>query len=653
MLVIGPTHTGVATIQFVRLAFDGDRPPQRGEGFARVVWHIAAVGVVYLLPTLAWRRIAPWSLEPRDEIQAWVWSVAFAAITVCFTVLGARPRGLKVVEALLIAGTGWAAAYALLAGRADISNSRLVALLSVGVGSALAIAPFLLRERSLLWSMTLSALTIALGTLGLLRAPAPAATSAPHTVTLFTALEPLALRYQRLADSSRAKRAGALAVFGDGFLLVTGAGSFYDLRFDSTDGTTADSLRVSRLSMTAPEMGVAEWTRSAGTRPHLKVTGIALDTTTAPATVYIAHERWNAPARCVTQHVSAAALSTAPAVTGDSTRWRTIFSSQPCVPMAPAFDPFESGGRLVRRADGTLLLTLGDYGLLDVRGVDSTGRASDYGAVHAIAPDGSRSIFTTGHRNAQGITIDHLGRIWSTEHGPRGGDEINLLRPRGDYGFPGTTYGTQYGSFVWPFTADSAVAARSIAAVHTFVPSIGISNLLEVRGTAFTRWRHDLLIASLVAESLFRVRLDGERVAYAEPIAVGARIRDLAEGSDGRIVMWTDDSRLIVASPARNEFTGSLAYDACARCHGLEREGTILGPPLRDVIGSRVASDRSFEYSPALKQLGGTWTEQRLDAFLKNPSAVVPGTRMAFEGIADSTRRKALISYLRASQQNQ
>jgi len=172
-----------------------------------------------------------------------------------------------------------------------------------------------------------------------------------------------------------------------------------------------------------------------------------------------------------------------------------------------------------------------------------------------------------------------------------------------------------------------------------------------VRGTAFPRWRHDLLIASLIAESLFRVRLVGERVAYAEPIAVGARIRDVAEGADGRIVMWTDDSRLIVASPARNEFAGSMAYDACARSHGLEREGTVLGPPLRDVIGSRVASDRSFEYSPALKQLGGTWTEERLDAFLKNPSAVVPGTRMAFEGIADSTRRKALISYLRASQQ--
>ena len=187
----------------------------------------------------------------------------------------------------------------------------------------------------------------------------------------------------------------------------------------------------------------------------------------------------------MTQHVSAAVLSSAPAVAGDATRWRTIFSSQPCVPMAPAFDPFESGGRLVRRADGTLLLTLGDYGLLDVRGVDSTGRPSDYGAVHAIAPDGSRSIFTTGHRNAQGLTIDHLGRIWSTEHGPRGGDEINLLRPRGDYGFPGTTYGTQYGSFVWPFTADTAVAARSIPAVHTFVPSIGISNLLNCGARRF------------------------------------------------------------------------------------------------------------------------------------------------------------------------
>jgi hypothetical protein len=253
VLVIGPTHTGVATIQFARLTFAEDRPPRRGEYLARVAWHIAALGVVYLLPTLAWRRVAPWSLEPRDEMQAWVWSMASAVLAICFSVLGARPRGLRMVEALLIAGTCWLAAYALLGGRADVSSSRLVALLSIGLGSALAIAPFLLRGRTRLSSISLSAITISLVALGFVRTPAPKATSATstmHAITRFTALEPLALRYQRLADSSRAKRAGALAVYGDGFLLVTGAGSFYALRFDSADNTSSDSLRVSRLPMT-------------------------------------------------------------------------------------------------------------------------------------------------------------------------------------------------------------------------------------------------------------------------------------------------------------------------------------------------------------------------------------------------------------------
>jgi hypothetical protein len=146
VLVIGQTHTGVATIPFVRLTFAGDQPPRRGEHLARVAWYIAAAGVVYLLPTLAWRRLAPWSLEPRHEIQAWVWSVAFAVLAMCVTVLGRGPRS-EMLEALLIAesvGVG----HALLAGRAGISNSQLVSLLSIALGTVLAIAPFLLRTLS-------------------------------------------------------------------------------------------------------------------------------------------------------------------------------------------------------------------------------------------------------------------------------------------------------------------------------------------------------------------------------------------------------------------------------------------------------------------------------------------------------------------------
>jgi cytochrome c2 len=252
-----------------------------------------------------------------------------------------------------------------------------------------------------------------------------------------------------------------------------------------------------------------------------------------------------------------------------------------------------------------------------------------------------------GHRNTQGLTVAPDGRVWSTEHGPQGGDEVNRIVPGGNYGWPLATYGVQYGQDSWPLAAGKRDHGEFIEPALAFVPSIGISNLIAVSGTAFPAWTGDLLVSSLRDASLHRLRTRDDRILYDERIHIGPRIRDIKQGKDGRILLWTDAARILVLSRAAYGSPGERAYAACVGCHGAALEGTPLGPPLRGVVGKRVASDPSFTYSPALRQVGGNWTIERLHVFLKNPNGFAEGTSMNFPGVPDSIAFR-LIGYLRA-----
>ncbi len=125
-------------------------------------------------------------------------------------------------------------------------------------------------------------------------------------------------------------------------------------------------------------------------------------------------------------------------------------------------------------------------------------------------------------------------------------------------------------------------------------------------------------------------------MSYTEEILAGYRIRDLEQTRDGRIVLWTDNARIIelTSRPARS--AGEIAYGACAGCHGADQEGTPLGPSLRGILDRPVASSPGFEYSPALRQLGGTWTTQRLQAYVRDPAGFAAGTSMVYPGVVDS-----------------
>ena len=205
------------------------------------------------------------------------------------------------------------------------------------------------------------------------------------------------------------------------------------------------------------------------------------------------------------------------------------------------------GGRLLLLPDGTLLLTTGDG--FDFREeaqrasspLGKTIRLTQAGEPApgnpAAGPEALPEVWTLGHRNPQGLARDPLsGRIYLSEHGPRGGDEVNLLSAGENYGWPVATRGMDYsGATISPFRSYPGM----IDPVHVWTPSIAPSGLAVCRGTLFPEWEGDLFSGALVDRELRRLRLsaDGARVLGEERVApgLGARVRDVRVGPDGAL----------------------------------------------------------------------------------------------------------------------
>lgn len=149
-------------------------------------------------------------------------------------------------------------------------------------------------------------------------------------------------------------------------------------------------------------------------------------------------------------------------------------------------------------------------------------------------------IWSYGHRNAQGLAIHpETGDIWITEHGPQGGDELNLVRPGANFGWPVIGYGVNYGSGTTIHVGTRREGMED--PVHVWVPSIGTSGLMVYDGDRFPGWRGDLFAGGLSGRQLARLVMDGREVRLEETLAhdVG-RIRDVRQGPDGYIYLAVD-----------------------------------------------------------------------------------------------------------------
>ena len=215
------------------------------------------------------------------------------------------------------------------------------------------------------------------------------------------------------------------------------------------------------------------------------------------------------------------------------------------------------GGRLALDGKGYLFITIGDRQWPsegDLSAHPSQSLANHNGTTIRLHEDGRvpednpfvgqegvhPEIWTYGHRNAQGLAIHpETGDVWLNEHGPQGGDELNLIRPGLNYGWPIVGFGVNYrtGIAIHSATLQDGMEPP----VHIWVPSIGVTGMLFYTGTAFPDWQGDMIVASLRGEQLVRLTLNEQQVARQETLINGiGRIRDVRQGPNGIIYLAMD-----------------------------------------------------------------------------------------------------------------
>jgi aldose sugar dehydrogenase len=236
---------------------------------------------------------------------------------------------------------------------------------------------------------------------------------------------------------------------------------------------------------------------------------------------------------------------------------KVIFRQQPKVASTHHF-----GCRIVEAPDGNLFLTLGERfsRLQDAQRLDT-----HHGKVVRITKDGAAApgnpfagragalpeIWSFGHRNMQGATWGPDGRLWTHEHGPQGGDEINLPQPGRNYGWPVITYGEQYGG--GPIGEGITARQGMEQPLHYWVPSIAPSGMTFLTSDRYgATWKGNLFVGSLKFGYLDRIELAGGKVVREQKLLEGiGRVRDVRQGPDGLLYILTDEAngKLVRVAP--------------------------------------------------------------------------------------------------------
>lgn len=353
--------------------------------------------------------------------------------------------------------------------------------------------------------------------------------------------------------------------------------------------------------------------------------------------------------------------------------WEVLYESYPPVQFGDA--PYKAiitnhtGGRMALDRHGSLIVGVGEHRFdgISYPQIAAQDDTSSYGKLIRIDLEtGRTSVYAKGVRNPQGLLLDQEGNLWETEHGPRGGDELNLIHEGNNYGWPLVTYGTEENAYVWPHNKRQGHHDEYVRPVYAWVPSIGISNLIQVDVETHP-WYGDLLVSSLSGLSLYRLHIRDGRVVFAEPIRVGERIRDLIMMADGTLLLFADNARFVELKPMAQdqEMTDPMkqftAYERaigldevisyCTTCHSFSRAvGGTSAPSLWGIFGREIADSAFPNYSGALRSIEGSWDEGSLKAYLSDPQSVAPGTTMPNPGLANEEELDALIAFLKRQQ---
>ena len=244
-------------------------------------------------------------------------------------------------------------------------------------------------------------------------------------------------------------------------------------------------------------------------------------------------------------------------INGDNlTEWQDLLVTQ-----STSSKNVHFGGRIAFDNDDHIFLSVGD------RGVRSNAQnlSTHAGTIIRLNLDGSipkdnpfasnknalGEIWSYGHRNPQGLFFNKTtGLLWESEHGPRGGDEINLIKAGKNYGWPVISHGKEY----WgPLAVGEGTERDDIEpSVKVYIPSIGTSNIIQHSGNAFPAWKNNLFIGALKSQHLNRIVLDESNQANGEFrhfSSVQARIRNIIENPEGWLFLATDQGEVLLVKP--------------------------------------------------------------------------------------------------------
>ena len=620
---------------------EGEAP---GSGGFWVLWYGLGAALLLLGPSRLTLNEPIWSVD--RALLAQVAGLALALLLTGVVLVVARLMGLRIdlLGALIVACFALLA-YCLTLLLVEASVSRRLLVSGSFLYLCLVAAPILLAGRYLgLGTGGLAAANLAVLALG-----APEVRATTETGVLLTAYHAVRVTfYEGLIENPIV--GGGIAQFGEDQLVASGDGALYQVRWPG------NGLAVDRLLLRVP-INRAEFTSDTGILPEdrFRVAGLLTQELGDSARVLASHHFWKHDQQCFVLRVSTIVLSPNDISTLEAeTGWETLYETRPCLPINSgrlSWVAIGSGGRMVPLGNSGILLTVGDHGFDGLTSPLPLAQLADndYGKILEISLETGRAEpFTVGHRNPQGLALSPTGELWSTKHGPQGGDELNIVIAGENYGWPWQTYGTASNGLSWPLR-DRGAAEGAVDAPRgpefAWVPSIGASNLIVLDGPQFPRWNGDLLVASLSGQSLHRLHLEDGQVVLDERIRIGRRIRDLIE-EDDRILLFADDGALITLTRAELD-EGLTVLSRCASCHPIDGPEHGVGPSLMGIWGRPIGSARGYRYSEAVASLDGSWTEDLLHRFLADPASVAPGTFMVFEGLSDASERQVLIDYLR------
>lgn len=214
------------------------------------------------------------------------------------------------------------------------------------------------------------------------------------------------------------------------------------------------------------------------------------------------------------------------------------FVTKPCVPISAVQ---HASGRFAVIDNKSAYVTIGDLGF---PGINDRSKRGDLGSIFKVSATNVERI-SQGHRNAQGIVLFNGKDLLAAEHGPRGGDELNLIKPGNDYGWPFVTYGEPYSSGDYVKPTKTGTHQGYVEPLKYWTPSIAPTELVQLPAVGWGEWSGALVLGTLRENALVFMKLDNKfNVTQTKMVDLGQRIRDLDINKAGNLVATTDEGRL-------------------------------------------------------------------------------------------------------------